>query len=52
MTVGGCIDSAFFRLETLEQAARIMHHAAVLGGACSLDRAALEKLKRRPPGVD
>ncbi len=46
VTVGADVDEAYFRLEMLEQAARILYYAATLGGACSLDPAAKEKLSR------
>lgn len=46
VAVGANVDEAYFRLEMLEQAARILYYAATLGGACSLDDAAKAKLSR------
>lgn len=46
LALGDDLDTAYFRLDMLEHAAEILHHAALLGGAQNLDEAARLKLEK------
>jgi L-fuculose-phosphate aldolase len=46
LTVGGDLDTAYFRLEMVEHAADILHRAEALGGPQNLDPQARAKLEQ------
>lgn len=45
VTVGSDVEEAYFRMETVEHFARILHHAKQLGEVGRLDRSELQRLK-------
>lgn len=46
VTLGDSLDQAYYRMEQVEQAALILHHAVALGGPQSLDAASRARLTR------
>jgi L-fuculose-phosphate aldolase len=51
VTVGDTLDAAYYRMEQLEQAARVLHYAEALGGAKSLDADSQAKLAKMRDGA-